>query len=167
MAAADGGWLRAGRVGRPHGLDGSFHVTQPTPALLQAGAVVTIKGRERQVVRRAGTDTHLIIRLEGHHDRAAAEHLRGEDLLVPRQAAPELEPDEWWAEDLEGCRVLDGNRAVGTVTRLLALPSCEVLDVARADGDSNLLVPLVSDAVRTVDVQNKEIEIDLTFLGED
>ena len=24
----------AGRVGRPHGLDGSFHVTRPVPALL-------------------------------------------------------------------------------------------------------------------------------------
>ncbi len=29
-------WLPAGRIGRPHGLDGSFHVTRPRPGLLRA-----------------------------------------------------------------------------------------------------------------------------------
>ncbi len=166
MAAADGGWLRAGRVGRPHGLDGSFHVTQPNPALLESGAVLNVAGREHQIVRRAGTDTNVIVRLQGHEDREAAEAIRGEDLLVPRQAAPELDPDEWWAEDLEGCRVHDADRAVGVVRRLRVLPSCEVLEVARADGSEDLLVPLVSDAVREVDIERKQIEIDLKFLGE-
>ena len=61
----------------------------------------------------------------------------------------------------------DGARAVGTVSRLLALPSCEVLEVARADGAGQLLVPLVTDAVRSVDVDARSIDIDLKFLGED
>ena len=42
----------------------------------------------------------------------------------------------------------------------------EVLEVARADGSGQLLVPLVSDAVRTVDVERKQIDVDLAFLGE-
>jgi ribosomal 30S subunit maturation factor RimM len=33
-------------------------------------------------------------------------------------------------------------------------------------GGGELLVPLVGEAVRTVDVQRGEIEIDLAFLGE-
>ena len=48
----------------------------------------------------------------------------------------------------------------------LALPSCEVLEVERAQGGDALLVPLVSDAVRLVDVERREIDIDLAFLGE-
>jgi 16S rRNA processing protein RimM len=55
---------------------------------------------------------------------------------------------------------------VGTVQRLLALPSCEVLEVARADGGPELLVPLVRDAVRSVDIDERLIDIDLRFLGE-
>jgi ribosomal 30S subunit maturation factor RimM len=51
------------------------------------------------------------------------------------------------------------------VSRLLALPSCEVLEVERAG--EPLLVPLVSDAVRAVDLERRTIEIDLRFLGED
>jgi 16S rRNA processing protein RimM len=161
------GWLRAGRVGRPHGLDGSFHVSQPAPDLLALGACVTIADRELAITRRAGTDRRVILRLEGHDDRPAAESLRGAEMLVARSTAPELGPDEWWAEDLEGCRVHDAGRAVGTVERLLALPSCEVLEVAREDGRGSLLVPLVGDAVREVDLDRRQIEIDLRFLGED
>jgi 16S rRNA processing protein RimM len=56
---------------------------------------------------------------------------------------------------------------VGTVARLLALPSCEVLEVVRADHADPLLVPLVRDAVRSVDIEGRAIDIDLAFLGEE
>jgi 16S rRNA processing protein RimM len=160
-------WLRAGRVGRPHGLDGSFHVSEPNASLLELGTPVLVGERELPIVRRAGTDRQVILRLEGFEDRAAAESVRGAELLVPRTLAPELDGDEWWAEDLEGCAVHDGGRPVGTVRRMLALPSCEVLEVARPDGAADLLVPLVADAVRDVDVERREIDVDLRFLGEE
>ena len=158
--------MPVGAVGSPHGLDGSFHVTRPRADLLTLGSTVFVSGDERVIARRAGTDARPILRLEGCDDRDAAESLRGERLLVPRERAPELEPEEWWAEDLEGCAVRDGERAVGTVERLLALPSCEVLEVARTDGGPALLVPLVRDAVRSVDIGERLIDVDLAFLGE-
>ncbi len=159
-------WLRAGRVGRPHGLDGSFHVTDPGPVLPAVGASVLVAQRERRISRRAGSQRDPIMRLAGSEDRAAVRVLCGAELLVARKQVPELGPDEWWAEDLEGCAIVDGPRRVGTVRRLLALPSCEVLEVARGEGRGDLLVPLVIDAVRSVDVQRREIEVDLGFLGE-
>ncbi len=158
-------WLRAGIIGRPHGLDGSVHVAQARSALLTVGVTVRVDGIDRAIERRAGTETQVIVRLEGFADRDAAEALRGCELHVARESAPALEADEWWAEDLEGCRVHDGEREVGTVTRLLALPSCEALEVAREGAP--LLVPLVSDAVRAVDVAGKSIDVDLRFLGEE
>ncbi|MGN6188371.1 MAG: ribosome maturation factor RimM [Conexibacter sp.] len=158
--------LHAGRVGRPHGLDGSFHVTQPQPLLLDTGRMLLVDGREEEIVRRAGTDARPIVRLASCTTRTQAEALRGRDLLVPRDAAPALEEDEWWPEQLEGCRVLDGEREVGVVRELRALPSCDVLHVAR-DGRDELLVPLIRDAVRSVDVDARRIDVDLAFLGED
>ncbi|HEV7363599.1 MAG TPA: ribosome maturation factor RimM [Solirubrobacteraceae bacterium] len=154
----------AGRVGRPHGLDGSFHVIRPRADLLAEGAVLKVAGASREVVRRAGTDQRPILRLDGCEDREAAEALRGEELWVPRAAAPAREPGEYWAEELEGCRVQDGEVVVGVVRRLVALPSCEALEVARED-DTDLLVPLVRDAVRTVDPAARRIDVDLRFLG--
>lgn len=163
MAAGEG-WLVAGRVGRPHGLDGSFYVAEARPELLAAGGRIRIGEREVEIVRRAGTDARPIVALAGWADRDAARSLRGEALLVPRAQAPPLEEDEWWPEELEGCRVHDGEHDVGFVRRLLALPSCEVLEVARGAQDV-LLVPLVRDAVRAVDVDARRIEVDLVFLG--
>jgi 16S rRNA processing protein RimM len=96
-------WLHAGRVGRPHGLDGSFHVTRPNGQLLQNAQTVMIDDREFEITRRAGTPQRLILRLEAHENREAAEALRGKDMLVSRLEAPELGPDEWWAADLVGC----------------------------------------------------------------
>jgi 16S rRNA processing protein RimM len=159
-------WLLAGRVGRPHGLDGSFHVTRPNAQILREAAHVLIDDREFEITRRAGTDRGPILRLAGHDNREAAEALRGKDLMVAREEAPELGPDEWWAEDLTGCDVHDAGRPVGVVRQLLELPSCEVLEVQRPDG-GDLLVPLVSDAVREVDLERRAIDVDLQFLGEE
>jgi 16S rRNA processing protein RimM len=159
-------WLAGGRVGRPHGLDGSFHVLEPRPALLRLGVVVRAGDREAEIVRRAGTDDRPIVRLEGVSDRDAAGALGGLELLVPRTAAPALEEDEWWAKDLEGCRVVDGERELGRVARLLPLPSCEALEVTGAADAEPFLVPLVRDAVRRVDVVAKVIDVDVAFLGE-
>src|SRR3954467_13386809 len=80
--------LRAGVVGRPHGLDGSFRVAQARPELLSLGAKVTAAGAERDIVRGGGPADSPILPLEGVDGRDALEPLRGEPLLVPRWAAP-------------------------------------------------------------------------------
>ena len=49
---------------------------------------------------------------------------------------------------------------------MLAYPSCELLDVAR-DGQANILVPLIDDAVRSVDIAAKVIDVNTAFLGLD
>ncbi len=158
-------WLSAGRVGRAHGLDGSFYVTEPASVLLVVGMAVRIAGTDAEIVARKGTDARPIVRVGPVSDRDAAEALRGEELLVARADAPTLDEDEYWAEDLEGCIVGDRDREIGIVRRMTVLPSCEVLEVERTGG-GELLVPLVRDAIRSIDVQARRIEVDLRFLGE-
>jgi 16S rRNA processing protein RimM len=43
---------------------------------------------------------------------------------------------------------------------MVALPSCEALEV----GD--LLIPMVRDAIRSIDVDARRIDVDMRFLGE-
>lgn len=157
-------WLPAGRVGRAHGLDGSFHVTRPRAALLELGAAISVGGRETRITRLAGTAERPILRVDGVSTREQIEELRGADLTCPRSQAPALGEQEWWAEDLEGCEVFDGEARIGRVSRLMGLPSCEVLEVER-DGAQELLVPMVRDAIRSVDVAARRIDVDLEFLG--
>jgi 16S rRNA processing protein RimM len=159
------GSLSAGRVGRPHGLDGSFYVTRPRPRLLTLGTEVTVAARTAAIVRRAGTNARPIIRLEGIDGRTQAEELRGMDLSTSGGDAPALGEGEWWAHELEGCEVVDGRQLLGTVNRLIELPSCEALEVRPAVGGEPVLVPLVRDAVREVAPAQRRIEVNLDFLG--
>ena len=145
--------VTAGRVGRPHGLDGSFHVVHPTQELV-VGSEVEVGGLRAVVERRAGTAERPIVRLAGIGDRNGAEALRGQDLMVE---AGELEDDEYLTEDLVGCEV----PGIGAVRRVLALPSCDVLEV----GDDAVLVPLVSDAIARIDLDARVIDVDRRFLG--
>ena len=134
-------------------------MTRPDAALL-ADREELILGSERvAIARRAGTAERPILRLDGCDSREAAEALRGEELLVPVADAPPLEEGEFWAHELAGCVVTDGEREIGVVARMVALPSCEALEV----GD--LLIPLVRDAIRSVDVAARRIDVDMGFLG--
>ncbi len=145
--------MPVGRVGRPHGLDGSFHVS--SPGALALGATVTVAGTEYEIERLAGTAERPIVRLSGCSSRADAEALNGADLLAPAV----LDEGEYWASDLVGCTVVDGAREVGVVTRMVALPSCEALEVGE------LLIPMVRDAIRSIDIRAARIDVDMGFLG--
>jgi 16S rRNA processing protein RimM len=129
-------------------------------AELLARPVLTVAGRRRAVARRAGTAERPILRLEGSMTREDAEALRGEELLVPLAEAPPLGAGEFWAHELAGCLVTDGEREIGVVERMVALPSCEALEVGE------LLIPMVADAIRSIDVAARRIDVDMGFVGE-
>ena len=111
-------------------------MTHATPAL--AADSVVVNGESRAIARRAGTAERPILRLEGSTSREDAEALRGAELRVP--AAP-LEEDEYWARDLVGCTVVDGEREVGEE-----------------------LIPLVRDAIRSIDRDARVIDVDMAFV---
>src|SRR5919199_512924 len=67
---------------------------------------MVVKAAGARAERRAGTDERPIVRLSGCSGRAAAERLRGERLLVAAERAAALPEDEWYAEELAGCRVV-------------------------------------------------------------
>jgi 16S rRNA processing protein RimM len=139
--------VTAGRVGKPHGRDGSFYVDGAAHPL-GAGTSVVLAGRPREVLRRAGTDARPLIRLAGLDDPGS---LRGELLLVDA----ELGEGEWLAGDLVGCAV----PGRGRVARVLDGPSCSVLEL-----DDGTLVPFVSDAIRSI--EGGEIHLHEHFLGQ-
>jgi len=140
--------VTAGRVGKPHGLDGSFYVETPRHEL-QEGTPLTVGDSVHRVARRGGTDERPLIRLEGVEDPRP---LRGELLLVE----DELAEDEWLASDLVGCAVPGRGRVVQVVDG----ESCSVLEL-----EDGTLVPFISDAIERVDTETGEIRVNEGFLG--
>jgi 16S rRNA processing protein RimM len=140
--------VTAGRVGKPHGRDGSFYVDRPRHGLPE-GTELIVADRSHRVARRAGTDERPLIRLADLDDPGA---LRGELLLVE----DDLRDGEWLASDLVGMNV----PGMGTVSRLIDAPSCTLLEL----GDGTL-IPFIADAVRSVDREAGEIRVNSDFLS--
>jgi 16S rRNA processing protein RimM len=147
--------VTAGRVGKPHGLDGSFYVEGPRHELPE-GAELVLAGGTHRIERRAGRDDRPLIRLAGVDDPGV---LRGELLLVE----DELGEDEWLASDLVGLIVLGlpapaAGAGPRTVARVMDAPSCSILEL-----DDGTLVPFISDAIRRIDREAGQVEVNRDF----
>lgn len=113
-----------------------------------------------------GHESAPIVAIDGVDDRSSAEEYRGALVCVARELLPEPEEDEYFLADLDGCAVHDsasGDR-IGVVTKAEALPANVVLTI-RLDAGETILAPLVDDAVPSVDVAARRLDIDLAFLG--
>ena len=91
--------------------------------------------------------------------------LRGAELTVPRDDGDARGGRVLGRRTSRAARSSTATSPVGFVRRMRALPSVEVLEVDRPDG-SELLVPLVRDCIRSIDVEARRIDVDLGFLGE-
>ncbi|MEX2644714.1 MAG: ribosome maturation factor RimM [Gaiellaceae bacterium] len=145
-----------GRVGRPHGLDGSFFVEGPSDeaARFSKGAELRVDGEPAVVVASKRAGGRPVIRL----DRAAR---RGAVLAVPRKALPAPEEAEtWYAFELVGLEVVEeGGRPLGRVTRVEPGVANDVLEV----DEGRLLLPFVDACVRDVDVAAGRIVVSPGF----
>jgi 16S rRNA processing protein RimM len=160
--------VRIGRVGRPHGTEGGFSVSEPTgrSELFDPGRNVWLGDRRTTVVWRKGTAGMPLVKLDGVDDRDRARSLHGTEIMAPRQALGPPAPGEHLIDDLVGMEVVDGEIQIGRVVDVVVLPSVEALEVERP-GLPSLLVPLVRDAVRSIDTVRSIVEIDYAFLNEE
>ena len=134
-----------GRVGRPHGVDGSFFVEEPSEVegRFDPGATLWVDDSEAEiVVSKRGSGRRPVLKL----DRDVT---RGATLFVPREALPEPEEDAYYVFELVGLRVEEeGGRALGTVTEVHNGPANDSLEL-----DSGLLLPLVGACVLDIDLE--------------
>ena len=133
-----------GRVGRPHGLDGSFVVEHASedPKRFAEGAVLLAGGEPAKVVasKRAGQG-RLVVKLDRRVERGTA-------LEVPRTALPEPEAGEWYVFQLVGLEVEeDGGRQLGRVADVEPWPANDVLVL-----EGGAMLPLVDACVLEVDL---------------
>jgi 16S rRNA processing protein RimM len=148
-----------GRVGKPHGLDGSFFVEQPSDdgRWFQTGARLWAGDVELEIVSaRRGSGGRPVIRLE-------REVPRGIELEVPVEALPPTAEDEYYAFQLVGLEVVEeGGRRLGKVVAVEPGVANDALAL-----DSGLLLPIVDACVRDVDLENGRILVAPGFSDHD
>jgi 16S rRNA processing protein RimM len=137
--------VTVGRVGRPHGVDGSFFVegASDAPERFARGAVLLVDGEPAEiVVSKRGAGGRPVIKLERPVSRGAT-------LAVRRDELPEPGEDTYYVFQLVGLRVEEeGGRALGTVTEVENRPANDTLAL-----DSGLMLPLVESCVLDIDLE--------------
>lgn len=145
-----------GRVGRPHGLDGSFAVEDASeaPERFAVGATLLADGEPAQVVASKRAAGRPVIRL----DRPVP---RGTALEIPRDELPAPEPGSYYVFQLVGLEVAEeGGRTLGRVAEVEPGVANDVLEL-----DSGLALPLVEACVREVDLEQGRIVVARGFAG--
>jgi 16S rRNA processing protein RimM len=141
--------VTVGRVGRPHGVDGSFFVegASEAPGRFGKGATLHVDGAPAEViVSKRGACGRVVIRLD-------REVPRGATLAVPRAELPPPDDDAYYVFQLVGLAVEEeGGRALGTVTDVENAPANDAIVL-----DSGLLLPLVDACVLDVDLERRRI----------
>jgi 16S rRNA processing protein RimM len=142
-------------VGRPHGVDGAFVVegASDDPRRFEVGTQLHVSGELATVEfsRRIGKGRRAI-RL----DRRAE---RGAELTVPRAALPPLDSDSYYAADLVGLDVHDEHAVrIGVVREVVPGPANDALEL-----DTGVLLPLVEDCVREIDLEGRRIFLNPGF----
>jgi 16S rRNA processing protein RimM len=142
--------VRIGRVGRPHGIDGAFFVEQPSEDTRwwKTGATFLAGGTPVEVVAHRTSSGRPVIKVEPSVERGAA-------LEVERDQLPPTAEDEYYAFELVGLDVVEENgRPLGTVRAVTPGVANDVLEL---DGD--VLLPMVEDCVREVDLDARRIVV--------
>lgn len=142
--------VRIGRVGRPHGIDGAFFVEQPSndSRWWKTGATFLAEGRPVQVVAHRTSSGRPVIKLDEPVER-------GTVLEVERDALPPTEADEYYAFELVGLPVVEETgRELGTVKAVTPGVANDVLEL-----DTDVLLPMVEDCVRTIDLDAGRIVV--------
>jgi len=101
----------------------------------------------------------VVLKIETFDDVTAAQELVGFNFAVPEADRVQLEADEFYDWELEGCTVktVDGT-PVGVVSSVLKTGGTEILVVN--DQDVERLVPLAAAIVKEIDPAAKRILID-------
>jgi len=131
--------VRIGRVGRPHGIDGAFFVEQPSEdrRWWKTGATFLAGGTPVEVVAHRTSSGRPVIKVE------------------PAVARGTTGKDEYYAFDLVGLEVVEENgRVLGTVRAVTPGVANDVLEL-----DDDLLLPMVEDCVREVDLDARRIVV--------
>lgn len=149
-----------GRVAGAYGVRGWLKVAPGggVSETLAAAPEWWIAGRARAVSEARVHGATVVAKLGGLESREQAQALRGEEVLVRRDALPPVAEGHYYLDDLVGLEVVNGQgERLGVVQRLFSNGAQDVMEVA---GERTYLLPWVPSVVKQVDLPGGRITVD-------
>lgn len=157
--------LRVGIISSTHGVKGEVKVyptTDDAGRFNDLKKVILDTGREQMDLEIQGVKffkNMVILKFKGFDSINEIEKYKGKDLLITRDQAVTLGPDENFIVDLIGLRVIteDGNE-FGTLTDVIKTGANDVYEV-KTTGGKEVLLPAIRECVLKVDMEEKTVTV--------
>ena len=157
--------LRVGVISSTHGVKGEvkvFPTTDDSTRFKQLKKVILDTGREQIDLEIEGVKffkNMVILKFKGYDSIDEIEKYKGKDLLITRDLAVKLGPDENFIIDLIGLLVVtDDGEELGTLTDVIKTGANDVYEVKMTDG-REVLLPAIKECVLNVDLEKKTVTV--------
>jgi len=157
--------VRIGKIAGAHGLRGALRLRLDNPEsdTLGAGSRVVIESggvaREHRLATFEPASGNLArITIDGVADRDASQALRGAVVSIARSELPAKSGREFYYFEALGCEVhLAGGERLGSITEVFNTGANDVWVVR--DGEREVLIPVIEDVVKSMDLDARRITI--------
>ncbi len=155
--------VEIGVLGRPHGIRGEIRVQYYAESfdLLNGAVFLRANLGPARPASIAGWRMHRgqpVITLEGVNDRASAEAVRGQALLISEDRLPPVEENEHYLHTIIGFKVIEkaSGATLGTLDHVLFYGGQETWAILAEDGNE-ILLPSIPDFVDAIDEEARLI----------
>lgn len=159
--------LRVGVVASTHGIRGEvkvFPTTDNPRRFDELKEVLLDTGKEQitlEIEHVKYFKNMVILKFKGYDNINDMEKYKSKDLLITRDKAVKLEPDEYFITDLIGLSVTgEDGEPLGTLKDVLVTGANDVYVVEMKNG-KELLVPAIADCVLSVNLEQAVIKVHL------
>jgi 16S rRNA processing protein RimM len=158
-------FLEVGRIIRPHGVRGMMVIASEAQYFASLPPKTTLyldtSRTPYEVTRISRHQGRYLLSLQSVNTREEAETLRNTRVFLDMTDLPELKEDEYYYWQFIGLRVEDQqHRTLGIVKDILETGANDVYILETPSG-KELLIPAIKDVVKTVDLNQGLIQINL------
>lgn len=157
--------LRVGVITSAHGIKGEvkvFPTTDDAKRFKELKKVILDTGKEyipMEIEHVKFFKNMVILKFRGYDNINEIEKYKSRDLLITRDQAVDLEPDEYFITDLIGLAVVsDQGAELGILKDVLETGANDVYVVAMKDG-KELMLPAIGDCILNVDLEQGRMEV--------
>ncbi len=154
-----------GRVGKSYGVFGWVKLqsyTEPAEKILSYNHwFVKNKNQFEPLTLEASKmlGNKLVVKFREIDSPENAKHYANLEIFIPREELPALKEDEFYWDDLIGCRVVNRKgEYLGEVKKLLSTGANDVFVVE--NGEKRTLIPYLNHIVDKIDMKTKTITVD-------
>lgn len=161
--------LTLGKIIKTKGLDGTFKVNSTTDFAeerYQKGNKVYIENQKTKELRELTVRRYYFnqgfdyVSFEEIPTIEDATPFINSIILVDKETLPPLEEDEYYFDDLEGCKVTINGDHIGKVTKVEDFNGRRSLRVTLSN-KKQILIPFVDSFIKKVNIDRKCIEVEL------